>query len=96
MGAGIDPTEGTTLGMVLLESFARSGKGGLFLTMATTHHEELKTFKYSDPRFENVSLEFSKEKQRPIYKLLWGIPGRSNALNIAENFGSSKDPLQGC
>lgn len=93
MGAGTDPTEGAALGMALLESFAESGKGGSFLTMATTHHGELKTLKYSDPRFENASVEFSEEKLRPTYKLLWGIPGRSNALNIAERLGIPNDIL---
>lgn len=93
VGAGTDPTEGAALGMALLESFAQSGKGGSFLTMATTHHGELKTLKYSDPRFENASVEFSEEKLRPTYKLLWGIPGRSNALNIAERLGIPKDIL---
>lgn len=61
--------------MALLESFAQSGKGGSYLTMATTHHGELKTLKYSDSRFENASVEFNEEKLRPTYKLLWGIPG---------------------
>jgi dsDNA-specific endonuclease/ATPase MutS2 len=73
--------------MALLESFAQNGAGGSFLTMATTHHGELKTLKYSDSRFENASVEFDEEKLRPTYRLLWGIPGRSNALNIAERLG---------
>lgn len=93
VGAGTDPTEGAALGMALLESFAQSGKGGSYLTMATTHHGELKTLKYSDSRFENASVEFSEEKLRPTYKLLWGIPGRSNAINIAERLGVPKDIL---
>ncbi len=46
VGAGTDPTEGAALGMALLESFAQNGAGGSFLTMATTHHGELKTLKY--------------------------------------------------
>ncbi|CAK9877587.1 unnamed protein product [Sphagnum jensenii] len=87
VGAGTDPTEGAALGMALLESFAQNGAGGSFLTMATTHHGELKTLKYSDSRFENASVEFDEEKLRPTYRLLWGIPGRSNALNIAERLG---------
>jgi dsDNA-specific endonuclease/ATPase MutS2 len=65
----------------------------LFLTLARIHHGEVKTLKYSDPRFENASVEFSEEKVRPTYKLLCGIPGRSNALNIAERLGIPKDIL---
>jgi len=72
--------------MALLESFAQSGKGGSFLTMATTHHGELKTLKYSDSRFENASVEFSEEKLRPTYKLLWGIPGESLSQLVSCRF----------
>lgn len=87
VGAGTDPTEGSALGMALLESFAENATGGSLLTLATTHHGELKTLKYSDPRFENASVEFDEEKLMPTYRLIWGIPGRSNAINIAERLG---------
>ncbi|KAL2643742.1 hypothetical protein R1flu_011329 [Riccia fluitans] len=87
VGAGTDPTEGASLGMALLESFAKGGSGGSLLTFATTHHGELKTLKYSDSRFENASVEFDEERLAPTYKLLWGIPGRSNAINIARRLG---------
>ncbi|XP_019059458.1 PREDICTED: uncharacterized protein LOC104825164 isoform X2 [Tarenaya hassleriana] len=84
VGAGTNPLEGAALGMALLESFA--GNGAL-LTMATTHHGELKTLKYSNPAFENACMEFDDVNLKPTYKILWGVPGRSNAINIAERLG---------
>ncbi|KAG6551951.1 hypothetical protein Mapa_006568 [Marchantia paleacea] len=93
VGAGTDPTEGATLGMAMLESFAQDGTGGSLLTFATTHHGELKTLKYSDTRFENASVEFDEERLVPTYKLLWGIPGRSNAINIARRLGLPNEIL---
>ncbi|KAJ9539576.1 hypothetical protein OSB04_026082 [Centaurea solstitialis] len=73
--------EGAALGMSLLECFAEAGA---LLTMATTHHGELKTLKYSNDAFENACMEFDEENLKPTYRILWGIPGRSNAINIAE------------
>ncbi|GAV89442.1 MutS_V domain-containing protein [Cephalotus follicularis] len=84
VGAGTNPLEGAALGMALLESFAESGA---LLTIATTHHGELKTLKYSNATFENACMEFDEVNFRPTYKILWGIPGRSNAINIAELLG---------
>ncbi|XP_020674530.1 uncharacterized protein LOC110093853 isoform X5 [Dendrobium catenatum] len=84
VGAGTNPLEGAALGMSLLESFAESGS---FLTIATTHHGELKTLKYSNHVFENACVEFDEESLQPTYRILWGIPGRSNAINIAEKLG---------
>ncbi|KAK0593394.1 hypothetical protein LWI29_035943 [Acer saccharum] len=84
VGAGTNPLEGAALGLSLLESFARSGA---LLTIATTHHGELKTLKYSDDVFENACMEFDEVNLRPTYKILWGVPGRSNAINIAERLG---------
>ncbi|KAK8521071.1 hypothetical protein V6N12_004988 [Hibiscus sabdariffa] len=84
VGAGTNPLEGAALGMSLLESFA---KRGALLTIATTHHGELKTLKYSNDAFENACMEFDEENLKPTYKILWGVPGRSNAINIAERLG---------
>ncbi|KAI9157709.1 hypothetical protein LWI28_026711 [Acer negundo] len=84
VGAGTNPLEGAALGLSLLESFARSGA---LLTVATTHHGELKTLKYSDDVFENACMEFDEVNLRPTYKILWGVPGRSNAINIAKRLG---------
>lgn len=84
VGGGTDPTEGAALGMALLQSFAERKPGGSLLTMATTHHGELKTLKYSDPRFENACVEFDEERLAPTFRLLWGIPG--------ELIGSRRSP----
>ncbi|CAA0824713.1 DNA mismatch repair protein MutS- type 2 [Striga hermonthica] len=84
VGAGTNPLEGAALGMSLLESFADAGT---LLTIATTHHGELKTLKYSNNVFENACMEFDEEKLKPTYRILWGIPGRSNAINIADRLG---------
>ncbi|GLU21356.1 hypothetical protein SLE2022_375010 [Rubroshorea leprosula] len=84
VGAGTNPLEGAALGMSILESFAESGS---LLTIATTHHGKLKALKYSNEAFENACMEFDEEKLKPTYKILWGIPGRSNAINIAERLG---------
>ncbi|KAK4784230.1 hypothetical protein SAY86_018598 [Trapa natans] len=83
VGAGTNPLEGAALGMALLETFADKS----LLTIATTHHGEIKTLKYSNEAFENACMEFDDVKLKPTYKILWGIPGRSNAINIAEQLG---------
>ncbi|KAK1440512.1 hypothetical protein QVD17_06340 [Tagetes erecta] len=85
VGAGTNPLEGAALGMSLLECFAEAG--GALLTMATTHHGELKTLKYSNNVFENACMEFDEVNLKPTYRILWGIPGRSNAINIAQRLG---------
>ncbi|XP_066373675.1 uncharacterized protein [Miscanthus floridulus] len=91
VGAGTNPLEGAALGMSLLESFAEAGS---FLTLATTHHGELKTLKYSNNSFENACMEFDEENLKPTFKILWGIPGRSNAINIAERLGLPLDIVE--
>ena len=83
VGAGTDPAEGSALAIALLTALADRAR----LTIATTHFGELKTLKYQDDRFENASVEFDDKTLSPTYKLLWGIPGRSNALTIAERLG---------
>jgi DNA mismatch repair protein MutS2 len=83
VGAGTDPLEGTALAIALLKYLADHAQ----LTIATTHFGELKTLKYQDPRFENASVEFNDVTLAPTYRLLWGIPGRSNALIIAQRLG---------
>jgi DNA mismatch repair protein MutS2 len=80
VGAGTDPTEGSALATALLTYLGKHAR----LTMATTHYGDLKSLKYQDPSFENASVEFDETTLAPTYRLLWGIPGRSNALAIAE------------
>ena len=83
VGAGTDPVEGSALAIALLKYLANHTQ----LTMASTHFGELKALKYEDPRFENASVEFDETTLSPTYRLLWGIPGRSNALSIALRLG---------
>ena len=83
VGAGTDPSEGSALAIALLKTLADRTR----LTIATTHFGELKTLKYQDDRFENASVEFDDVSLKPTYRLLWGIPGRSNALAIARRLG---------
>lgn len=83
VGAGTDPAEGSALAIALLQHLANTS----LLTMATTHFGELKALKYEDERFENASVEFNDVTLSPTYRLLWGIPGRSNALTIARRLG---------
>jgi DNA mismatch repair protein MutS2 len=83
VGAGTDPSEGVALAVSLLRHLADRAR----LTVATTHFGELKALKYEDSRFENASVAFDSETLSPTYHLLWGIPGRSNALAIASRLG---------
>ncbi len=90
VGAGTDPTEGSALAIALLKYLADHAA----LTIATTHFGELKALKYEDDRFENASVEFDDVLLSPTYRLLWGIPGRSNALTIARRLGLNGDVIQ--
>ncbi|AFZ16756.1 endonuclease MutS2 [Allocoleopsis franciscana] len=83
VGAGTDPAEGSALAIALLQHLANTAQ----LTVATTHYGELKALKYQDERFENASVEFDDSTLQPTYRLLWGIPGRSNALAVARRLG---------
>ena len=83
IGSGTDPFEGTALAIALLKEFAEKSD----ITLATTHYGDIKALKYSDPRFENVSVAFDEESLKPKYILNWGIPGRSNALSISKRIG---------
>ncbi len=89
VGAGTDPSEGSALAIALLKHLADHTR----LTVATTHYGELKSLKYEDERFENASVEFDDVKLAPTYRLLWGIPGRSNALSIAQRLGMKQSVL---
>lgn len=89
VGAGTDPTEGSALAIALLQHLANHAR----LTVATTHFGELKALKYQDERFENASVEFDDVSLSPTYRLLWGIPGRSNALTIARRLGLNSDVI---
>jgi DNA mismatch repair protein MutS2 len=91
VGAGTDPSEGTALAIALLRYLADHAT----LTLATTHYGELKALKYQDSRFENASVEFDEQTLAPTYRLLWGIPGQSNALAIAHRLGLHESVIEG-
>ena len=83
VGAGTDPTEGSALARALLNNFKNRG----VTTMVTTHHPELKVYGVETPGVRNASVEFDLETLQPTYRLIVGLPGRSNALAIAERLG---------
>ncbi len=83
VGAGTDPVEGAALARSLLEHFLDQRISGL----VATHYSELKVYAHSREGVRNASVEFDLETLRPTYRLMIGLPGRSNALNIAERLG---------
>ena len=83
LGTGTDPAEGAALGIAVLEHLAGLGA----TTIASTHHDALKAFAHASEDAVNAAMEFDSDTLRPTFKLRIGLPGRSNAFDIAETLG---------
>jgi DNA mismatch repair protein MutS2 len=89
IGAGTDPSEGAALGLAIIDYFHRLES----INIITTHHNAIKVYAYSKAGILNASVEFNEETLQPTYKLIQGLPGRSNAFKIAQKLGLQQELL---
>ena len=90
LGAGTDPQEGSAVAMAILSELVRRGA----TSVVTTHHSQLKGYAHSTAGMENASVEFDAETLAPTYRLIVGLPGRSNAMAIAQRLGLPERVLE--
>lgn len=90
LGSGTDPKEGSSLAIAIIDYLNNKGSK----IICTTHYSDLKKYAYDNPNICNASVEFNSKTFMPTYRLLLGIPGRSNAIEIASNLGLNPEIIQ--